>query len=388
MNLKILYIFSILLILIMGFSFAETQNLENETIEINYFYMSGCSACAKMKPELEKFVEKYNITLNTYEISLPQNSKLFQEKLEEYFVPVERRGYVPTVFIKNDFFIGYSGESVNNIERIILREIENSDFDYQPINEGVGETTKIDTTILGILPVSVHLAADSFLAILFSTIIIAFFDSLNICSMTVLVFLIVYLVSIGSMKRVLKTGLLFTTVIYLFYFMFMLILTEIINAFILDYGFLIRLILVIFCGIVGLLLIKDYFFYGKWLSLRVPDSTKPILEKYLKQATLISTIIFAILASLVELPCTAIFPFVYSTILAEGMVVGVERIAWIALYNLVYVVPLLLIVFATYFSWVNIANVDEKIQKSKKALKLITGLILLLIGLYFALPIL
>jgi len=267
-------------------------------------------------------------------------------------------------------------------------KIENSDFNYQPINEGVGETTKIDTTILGILPVSVHLAADSFLAILFSTIIIAFFDSLNICSMTVLVFLIVYLVSIGSMKRVLKTGLLFTTVIYLFYFMFMLILTEIINAFILDYGFLIRLILVIFCGIVGLLLIKDYFFYGKWLSLRVPDSTKPILEKYLKQATLISTIIFAILASLVELPCTAIFPFVYSTILAEGMVVGVERIAWIALYNLVYVVPLLLIVFATYFSWVNIANVDEKIQKSKKALKLITGLILLLIGLYFALPIL
>ncbi len=375
----------------------ENIKLENSVdLEINYFYMTGCSACAQMKPFLEGISEKYGVKINSFEITSPQNSKLFQVMLDDYDVPFDRRGYVPTVFIKDNYFIGFSSQITNSVELIILNDLGidlNDDSDVvvpvEPIDSNIpitGETTKINATILGILPISVHLAGDTFVALLSSTIILAFLDSLNICSITVLIFLIIYLVSIGSLKKVLKTGLVFTIVIYLFYFLFMLALSALISAFILEYGFFIRMIIVILCIFAGVLLIKDFFFYGKGLSLAVPKSAKPLLEKYLKRATLITTIIFALLASLVELPCTAVFPLVYSTILAEGMIVGLERIFWIALYNFIYVSPLLLIVFGTYFSWINIENVDAKIQKNKKKLKLLAGVMLVLIALYFALP--
>ena len=163
-------------------------------------------------------------------------------------------------------------------------------------------------------------------------------------------------------------------------------LTSIIGSLISQYGVYIRIILVILSFITGALLIKDYFFYGKGISLKIPSSTKPLLEKYLKKATVVSTIMFALLASLVEIPCTAIFPLIYSTILAENMVIGISRFFWIAVYNIIYVLPLLIIVFGTYFSWTKINDIDNQIQKYKKIMKLIAGLALIGISIYFFIP--
>jgi thiol-disulfide isomerase/thioredoxin len=390
MSFKLKNFFIVFLAILLFSSFAFSQNLSldgnsigdktnDNILEVNFFYMTGCPACASMKPFLDEMVEKHGVKLNTFEVSSQANSRLFVKFLEDYDVPRSRWGSVPTVFIRNEYFIGYNTDITKSIESLILNDSYVSD-------SNVGESTKIDTKILGIIPISVNLVSNSFNALFASTVILAFLDSMNICSITVLIFLIIYLISIGSLKRVLKTGLVFTSVIYLFYFLFMLILSSIISMFILDYGFYIRSLVVVLALFAGILLIKDFFFYGKGLSLAVPKSAKPLLEKYLKKATLVSTIIFALLASLVELPCTAVFPMVYSTILAEGMIVGFERIAWIAFYNLIYVLPLLLIVFGTYFSWINIEDVDSKIQKNKKLLKLFAGIMLVLISLYFAAP--
>lgn len=382
----------LLLILILALSpmvFSQELNDVKANFEVNYFYSVTCPACIQMTPFLESMQEKYGFILNKYELNNQENSNLFLQKLEEYNVPNEKRGRVPTVFTKNNYLVGFSPEQFENI---IISELNlNEELDNNlPINKNGSkpseDSTKVETRILGIIPVSVNLSGDGFFALLISTILLGFFDSLNICSITVLLFLIIYLLSIGSVKRVLKTGLLFTTVIYIFYFSFMLFLSTIISLFILEYGFYIRLIVILFASVAGILLIKDYFFYGIGPSLAVPKSAKPILEKYLKRATLISTIIFAILASIVELPCTAVFPMIYSTILAENMIVGFEAIPWIALYNLIYVIPLLLLVFGTYFSWINVHDMDKKIQKNKKLLKLISGIILILIAMYFVLP--
>jgi sulfite exporter TauE/SafE len=152
------------------------------------------------------------------------------------------------------------------------------------------------------------------------------------------------------------------------------------------YGTYIRIIVFLMSFFAGLILIKDFFWYGKGISLSVPQSAKPLLEKYIRQATIGSTIILGILASLVELPCTAIFPLIYTTILAESEIIGFQRIFYILIYNIIYIWPLLFVVFGTYFSWAKIENIDEKVQKFKKWMRLIAGIALLLIALYFALP--
>ncbi len=346
-----------------------------EQTEIDFFYMNGCGACAQMEPLLEGLQEKYEFKLNSYETS--KNSALFSQKLEEHNVPAERRGYVPAVFIKDKYFIGYSSDITSAIEQLLQgQEIENGDNLF-------GDTVK--TKVLGLWNVNVSFKDKSLLA---STLILGFLDSLNVCSITILIFLIIYSLSIGSLRRAFKLGLVFTSIIFLFYFLFMVALTSLISSLITNFGFQIRLAVILLSFFAGILLVKDYFFYGKWLSLKVPDSAKTILEKYIKQGTIVSTIIFALLASLVELPCTAIFPLIYSTILANQEIIGISRIFWIALYNLIYILPLLVIVFGTYFSWTRIRDVDMEMEKLKKIFKLIAGVALILIAFYFVWPLL
>lgn len=358
---------------LLSFSIAETT-INVAPLEINYFYMQGCGACAQMAPFLEGLEQSYNVKVSKYEISSKENSNLFIKYLSEYNVPDKRRGYVPAVFITDSYFIGFSQEISTAIEKKI------SDGNS---SENMFGGDVVQTKILGFWDVEVSFKDKSLIT---STILLGFLDSLNICSITVLIFLIVYSLSIGSLKRAFKLGMVFTVVIFLFYFLFMVGLTSLISSLITNYGFQIRVTVIILSLFAGILLIKDYFFYGKWLSLRVPDSAKPILEKYIKQGTIVSTIIFALLASLVELPCTAIFPLIYSTILVDRGVFGFSRIIWIALYNLIYVLPLLLIVFGTYFSWTKIKDVDNKIQKLKGLMKLIAGIALILFAIYFVWP--
>lgn len=374
-----LIIFCILLLF--SFNFVSSEVLldvnDSKIVEVNYFYMQGCSACAQMKPFLEEMQESYNIKLNAYEISSKENSNLFNSYLDNYNVPNEQRGYVPTVFVNDHYFIGFSKEITNSIKSIIVGELDNVNSTFG------GEIVK--TKILGLWNVEISLKNKSLIT---TTLLLGFLDSLNVCSITVLIFLIVYTLSIGSLKRAFKLGLIFTSVIYLFYFLFMFALTSLIGSLINQYGLYIRIILVVLSFFAGILLIKDYFFYGKGISLKIPSSAKPLLEKYLKKATVISTITFALLASLVELPCTAIFPLIYSTVLADNMIIGFSRFFWIAIYNLIYILPLLLIVFGTYFSWTKIKDIDNQIQKYKKIMKLIAGLALVGIAIYFVFPLL
>ncbi|MFA5060917.1 MAG: hypothetical protein WC494_01205 [Candidatus Pacearchaeota archaeon] len=346
----------------------------NEEIEIDFFWMEGCPACAQIKPFLENLQENYNFKLNSYETS--KNRDLFLQKLDEYEVPDNRKGYVPTIFIKDKYFVGYSDQIKSAIESILQG---------QTINEEdilVGE--KVETKILGIWDYEVSLENKSSLAVGF---ILGLLDSINVCSITVLVFLIVFSLSVGSSKRAFKIGMIFTLVVFLFYSLFMLLMTGILGYFVAQYGVYIRTALIIISLLAGILLIKDFFWYGKGISLSIPQFAKPLLEKYIKQATIGSTIVLGLLASLVEIPCTAIFPLIYTTILAESGISVFQKTLYILFYNIIYILPLLLIVLGTYLSWTRIENVDETIQKNKKIMKLIAGVALLAIAFYFILSI-
>lgn len=370
MRTKLILFIGIFLLLVSPIISAEVVS---SSIEIDFFWMTGCSACNQMKPFLEEMQGKYDFKLNSYETS--KNSDLFLSKLKDYNVPNERRGYVPTIFIQDNYFVGYSQEIKDAIEKILQgHEIDDS-------NISVGEIVK--TKILGLWEVEVSLDKKSIFGAGF---ILALLDSINVCSITVLVFLIIFSLSVGSLKRAFKIGLVFTFVIFIFYFLFMLLLTGILGYFVVQYGFYIRIFVIFVSVIAGLLLVKDFFWYGKGISLAIPKSAKPILEKYMKQATIGSTIILGVLASLVELPCTAVFPLIYTTILAENGITGLTRIFYIFIYNLIYIWPLLFVVFGTYFSWTKIQDVDEKVQKFKTWMRLIAGVALLLIAFYFAWP--
>ena len=90
-----------------------------------------------------------------------------------------------------------------------------------------------------------------------------------------------------------------------------------------------------------------------------------------------ASIVLAAFASLIELPCTFGWPLIYTSILS-GIVLesGIMYYLYLALYNLIYVIPLTVIIIL--FGWVFKGKEITKDQMKK--IKLIGGIIMLALG--------
>lgn len=227
------------------------------------------------------------------------------------------------------------------------------------------------------------------------TFLIAIIDGFNPCTMWVLTFLLVLLISVShSRKRIFAVGYTFVIVVYIIYFMFM---AAWLNIFLfLGYIDPLRIIIGSVAIIAGLISCKDYFTAKEDICVGgVCDTSKPADEGFLRKnifkrmeklqnvivsgsmpALLIASVVLALFASLVELPCTAGWPLIYTKILAEKAMESLAYYGYIALYNLFYVIPLAAIIaFFGYFFR------EKEISKSTmRLIKLIGGFIMILLG--------
>jgi hypothetical protein len=90
-----------------------------------------------------------------------------------------------------------------------------------------------------------------------------------------------------------------------------------------------------------------------------------------------ATVILAIVANSYELLCTAGFPMVYTKILTMNALSSEQYYLYLLFYNLVYILPLLLIV--TVFT---IKLGSRKLAENEgMVLKLLSGVMMLLLGL-------
>ncbi|MFH1589840.1 MAG: hypothetical protein ABIB43_04705 [archaeon] len=218
------------------------------------------------------------------------------------------------------------------------------------------------------------------------TIIIAVVDGFNPCNLFILTMLLsLILTESQSRKRTFAVGYSFIMVVYIFYFLFM---AAWLNVF--KYvGFItpLRITIALLAIIAGLINVKELFFYRQGITLMVQDKfVGPLKERIQKVAEIIkkgsiptligASVILAIFSSLVELPCTAGFPIIYTGILTGHSITGLGHYLYLALYNLFYVTPLLVIV--TVFG---LTFKGKQIKKETMALiKFIGGTIMLLLG--------
>jgi len=219
------------------------------------------------------------------------------------------------------------------------------------------------------------------------TLIIAFIDGFNPCNLFILTLLISLMLSEShSRKRIFAVGYSFVGVVYLFYFLFMAAWLNIFQYM----GFIdpLRIAIAIIAIIAGLINCKELFFYRKGITLMIQDKNVGPLKKRInkvaelikkgKMKTLIgASIVLAIFSSLVELPCTAGFPIIYTGILTSHSIAGFGYYIYLLLYNLVYVLPLFAII--TIFGYTFKGKQIDKNTMAK--IKFIGGAIMLLLGL-------
>jgi hypothetical protein len=211
------------------------------------------------------------------------------------------------------------------------------------------------------------------------TLLIAGLDAFNPCAFFVLLFLLSLLVHAASRGRMLFIGGVFLFFSGLIYFLFM-------AAWLNVFQWLGEIALVTTVAgwlavIVALINIKDYFWFKQGISLSIPDAAKPGLYQRVRgllradslPAMALGSIALAVAANSYELLCTAGFPMIYTRLLTLAHLSTAQHYAYLAFYNLVYVIPLLVITLVFSFT----LGARKMSETEGRVLKLVSGIMML-----------
>ncbi len=215
------------------------------------------------------------------------------------------------------------------------------------------------------------------------TVAVAGLDAFNPCAFFVLLFLLSLLVHAKSRWRMALVGGVFVVISGVMYFAFM---AAWLNVFLVT-GQL-RWVTTVAGGIavaLAIMNVKDYFWPESAGSISIPDSAKPGLFARMRKLTtgdslpavLAGTVALAIVANSYELLCTAGFPMVFTRVLTLNDLSNTTYYGYIGLYNVIYVIPLLIIVGV--FVW---TLGSRKLSETEgRFLKLMSGTMMLGLGL-------
>ena len=338
--------------------------IDKDTINIYFFRGEGCPHCA----EEEKFFEeeltkKYkNIKIYDFEVwNNKENSEILKKVKENFKVT---NNNVPFTVIGNKYFTGFSSSTKDKI--------------YEIIDNYQGKKTNTNNYKLPIIgKVNVKTFSLPLIAI-----ILGFIDGFNPCAMWVLLFLINVLLGTKDKKKMFLLGNAFLLTSGLVYFLSMLGISFVLNITTIIW---IRNIIAIIAVIIGILNIRTYIQTKDDDGCHVvKDKKRRVLFQKIKKYTtkqslligLVGMILLAASVNLVELACSLGFPAIFSEILAINKVSTIERIIYLILYDLFYMLDDILIFYIAMFTF-NIKAISNKYSKYSN---LIGGIIILLIG--------
>jgi thiol-disulfide isomerase/thioredoxin len=364
-------------------------------VRLYYFYSPTCPHCQAAKPFIEQ-LERDNPWLEVQRYSVKDD----RDNARFYFNTAQALGVealsVPGLVFCRQVMIGYDSAETTGAE--LARALEacherrlSGVADPAPAARGPGPGgaassatgvagESVGTTVN--LPFVGEVKAQS-LSLPVLTLVLAGMDAFNPCAFFVLLFLLSLLVHARSRTRMAIVGGTFVLFSGLVYFVFM---AAWLNVFLiageLRWMTIIAGLIALF---VAALNIKDYFWFKAGPSLSIPDAAKPGLFKRMREVVasgnlgpmLVSTVLLAIVANSYELLCTAGFPMVYTRALTLAQLEPWQYYAWLAAYNVIYVIPLLAIVVV----FTRTMGARKLSENEGRVLKLVSGFMMLGFGL-------
>ena len=204
-----------------------------------------------------------------------------------------------------------------------------------------------------------------------------FVDGINPCAFAVLLFFIAFLYTIKRTKAsIWKMGVTYIIAIFLAYF---LIGIGLMKAFIFTGAphlmARISAYLLIFLGLVNL---YNHFSRHK-IKLGVPGFSKEFIKRWMYEATIPAAFVVGFLVGLCTFPCSGGMYVAIIGLLAASSTY-VEGLAYLVIYNVMFVMPLVIILL--FASSKRMTDKLDKWERSKSGLiRLISGIIMLAVGL-------
>ncbi len=399
-------ILTILAIILLTMSFTQktVAAQDNNPVVIYMFWGEGCPHCAVAIPYFEDIAKKNpNIELRFFEIynSVENQEKFIKMASANGF---EARG-VPTIFIGDHYWEGFAEVLQPEINSVIDNCLKNGckdagagiivpaadtsapsqpaenepgaaqpgASDLQTTEEEIITTRKIKVPLIGEVDLNNQ-------PLFIATLLIAFVDGVNPCSIWVLTMLIALTLHTGSRKRVALIGIIFISITALVYALFIVGLFSFLTF--VSFVTWIQVVVALIALVFALVNIKDYFWYKEGVSFTISDEKKPGLFKRMRKVlessdslwgVISATVVLAAGVSLVEFSCTAGFPVLWTNMLSSQHVSTGEFILLILLYMMIYQLDELIIFFAAVFT----LKATRMEEKHGRILKLIGGTLML-----------
>ncbi len=209
----------------------------------------------------------------------------------------------------------------------------------------------------------------------------ALIDGINPCAFGVLIFMLAYLAKTAKRSKMLVNGLVYILFVFITYLISGLILLPIIRKLagfsVASYYFIAGAII-----LAGLIEIKDYFWYGKGFSLTIFPSEAARIKKYVRNisGSPFAAALMGTFVALVELPCTgAVYLAVLALMSLSGVTAG--NISFLIIYNLIFVVPLVIILLFVY-NGIHWKHFEKWRQCHKGLMRLFAGVLLMVLGIW------
>ena len=344
---------------------------ESSSVNLHFFWSLRCPHCLEAKPEIEILDSKYPwLKLHSYDVFGNQaNINLYMEMAGQLGMQANS---VPGFIFCGQMLVGFSGETT-------LLQLENSLVACHK-KQNVSQQN-ITLPLLG----SMHFQEFSLPVF---TFLIAALDAFNPCAFFVLFFLLSLIAHQHNRLRIAAIGGTFVIFSGVMYFLFM---AAWLNLFLYTEQLaFITMTAGLIAMLIGIINIKDYFFFNQGISLSIPDTAKPKLFQRIRALTqaghwpimLFSASILAITANSYELLCTAGLPMIFTRVLTLNNLSMDQYYLYLVFYNVIYVIPLLFIVIVFTVTMGN----RKLSERQGRLLKLLSGLMLLGLGgiLFFA----
>ena len=356
-----------------------------------YFTGIGCPHCAKVEPFVKDVLEEYpNLVFLKYEIyQEQQNAPLLNTYADNYNF---RPGIPVIIFNKDTIILGDAPilrnlkPTIDSFDRNPCPMIDGSSIFYNELNCDtllgrpeilIGENgSVIGGGVCDEIPQELTIAKILGLAAV---------DAVNPCALAVLALMLIAIMSYNPKKRskVLLAGLAFTLSIFIMYLIYGLVIIkffQLVQVLTVARVWLYK-ILGLVAIILGVLNIRDFLRYrpggfGTEMPIMLRSKVKKIISRVTSPG---GAFIVGIIVTLFLLPCT-IGPYV----IAGGILSALEilkTLPWLLIYNLVFVLPMIIITLVVYLGLTSVEKVSGWKDKNIRWLHLVAGVIMFLLGL-------
>ncbi|MBI2085627.1 MAG: GAP family protein [Candidatus Aenigmarchaeota archaeon] len=203
----------------------------------------------------------------------------------------------------------------------------------------------------------------------------AVIDSINPCAIGV--FILLMSVTVTKKSRMFRIGLLYITAIFVTYLLAGLGLIAFLQRIPISIAEYISIAVGTLIVLAGIVEIKDFFWYGRGISLAIPEKRVKQIHEYTKNMSTPGIIMLGAFVAAVELPCTG-GPYLAVTLLLSQNF-NFTAFLLLVLYNLIFVFPLLVILTMVYFG-TSLHAIKEWKHKNRAYMRLAMGLLLVSLG--------